>query len=105
MMNREQKLIDALFEIAMVIRFKPECFQDHDTESLARWIRRQLRGLGFYTAPLGCSWGVLMPKEQAEKIEREEEELKKCGWGCPDNSDHPHSLLVDDMSDPDMYGG
>ena len=105
MTDREQKLIDATFEIAMVIHFKPECFQDHDTESLAKWIRRQLRGLGFHTAPVGCSWGVLMSKEQAAKIEREEELNKKYGWGCPDNSDHLNSLNVDDMFDPDMYGG
>ena len=55
--EREQKLIDILFEVAMTLN--SSTFPDMTREELAEWIRRQLKGCGFPTTPIGSSWGIL----------------------------------------------
>lgn len=56
--EREQKLIDIMFEVVMVSK----TMQDMSNEVLALWVRRQLTACGFPTEPIGASWGVLVPK-------------------------------------------
>lgn len=59
--NREQQLIDICFDLVFTVL-------DHDhaakfikmtQEQKGKWVAERLRGCGFDTAPVGCSWGVL----------------------------------------------
>jgi len=56
--SNEQKLIDIMFEVGFVTRSSP-VLQAMDREQYAEWIADQLRIHGFYTQPMGLSWGVL----------------------------------------------
>ena len=58
-MNREQKLIDICFEIAMSMHNHKGYFKTANREEVAEWVADQLRESGFDTAPCGASWGVL----------------------------------------------
>ena len=57
-MSREQKLIDIMFQLAMVMREK-KGMRHMTKEQLAEWIARNLDDCGFRTKPIGSSWGVL----------------------------------------------
>jgi hypothetical protein len=53
--EREQTLIDAMFEIAM----RAHELAQLDRDDRAKWVAGNLRDLGFDTEPRGMSWGVL----------------------------------------------
>lgn len=67
--SREQRLIDAMFEIAMrtydsngrvaIKDRNEELFLFETREDYAKWIASQLNALGFEGGPVGCSWFVL----------------------------------------------
>lgn len=68
MRSREQKLIDIMFQIGLMIH--SPCNREGDNkaerwfatasqEDVANWIAEQLRGCGFDTEPVGMSWGKL----------------------------------------------
>lgn len=61
MQNREQKLIDIMFEIAMLA---PKVMHDRSKEEIAEWVRYNLAECGFKTMPCGLSWGVLVNDDQ-----------------------------------------
>ena len=65
MRNNQQKLIDIMFEIALMIHNHPY-FQDKNNEKICEWIRNQLKQCGFETIPLGSSWGVLKEIKNAK---------------------------------------
>ena len=56
--EREQKLVDIMFEVAQVSRTASVRNLSHE-EHMA-WVAKQLKGCGFETAPMGLSWGVLV---------------------------------------------
>jgi len=58
MKSNEQKLIDIMFEIGLMIH-NNEWFNEKSNEEVAEWIREQLKMCGFDTKPIGSSWGVL----------------------------------------------
>lgn len=58
MKSNEQKLIDIMFEIGLMIH-NNEWFNEKSNEEIAEWIREQLKMCGFDTKPIGSSWGVL----------------------------------------------
>ena len=58
MKSNEQKLIDIIFEIGLMIH-NNEWFNEKSNEEVAEWIREQLKMCGFDTKPIGSSWGVL----------------------------------------------
>lgn len=53
---KEQKLVDACFELAIV---SARGNGDKSQEEIAAWTASNLRALGFDTAPMGSSHGVL----------------------------------------------
>jgi hypothetical protein len=58
-MNREQKLIDLIFEIGLMISDPKIGLTEKPIEEKAAWIAKQLKACGFETTPCGASWGVL----------------------------------------------
>lgn len=58
MKTREQRLIDILFSVSLMIHNDP-LFKDMTDDQVAEWIRHNLQELGFKTIPVGSSWGVL----------------------------------------------
>jgi hypothetical protein len=60
-MEREQKLIDIMFEIALTIK-DSKVLQKKTNEELCAWVSGQLKTCGFDTEPMGASWGVLKTK-------------------------------------------
>jgi hypothetical protein len=66
-MNREQKLIDIVFEVAQASHLWNRKNQDEITsyyneggrEKHMEWVAEQIRLCGFDTQPIGSSWGVL----------------------------------------------
>ena len=66
MENREQKLIDAMFEIAQASYLmnrgpkKTTEYYNDVREDHMIWVANQLRSLGFDTAQVGASWGMLL---------------------------------------------
>jgi len=58
--EREQKLVDICFQVAMFVQDKRFNFHKMSQEELAEWVAKQLRECGFPTRPMGCSWGVLI---------------------------------------------
>lgn len=62
-MNREQELIDIMFQVAQFsaiyhgAKSESEYFERRDEHM--EWVAKQLRGCGFDTVPMGASWGVL----------------------------------------------
>jgi len=68
--NKQQKLIDICFEIAMTLhdpKYRKH-FHSMDKEHLAKWVRHQLKGCGFDTEPCGSSWGVLKKEPLINQI-------------------------------------
>jgi len=60
MRTENQKLIDIMFQIAMVLHSGCNTWaKDWSDENIAEWIRDQLKICGFDTVPMGASWGVL----------------------------------------------
>jgi hypothetical protein len=57
--QREQKLVDACFAIALLVSDPNLGFGKLSNEEKATYVAAQLRALGFDTAPCGASWGVL----------------------------------------------
>ena len=56
--SNEQRLIDIMFEVALMIQDVPS-LQKMDKEQLTAWVSKQLEDCGFKTEPQGSSWGVL----------------------------------------------
>ena len=56
---REQKLIDIMFDIVLVLRENTDWLKNTTREEAAEWTANQLRQCGFDTQPMGASWGVL----------------------------------------------
>lgn len=68
MKSREQKLIDIMFQIGLMIHSPcnregtddaKNWFATATEEDVANWIAENLRACGFDTEPIGMSWGVL----------------------------------------------
>ena len=59
MKDKQQKLIDIMFEIGLTIKTNSS-LQKMTDEELTFWIRKQLSQCGFETEPLGASWGILI---------------------------------------------
>ena len=55
--KREQLLIDATFEIAIMCQIGS--LKADSREKMADYVAGQLRQIGFDTIPMGLSWGVL----------------------------------------------
>jgi hypothetical protein len=54
--EREKKLVEACFELALLARVNPEWSVEHTADV----VRRNLRRLGFDVSdPVGATWGVL----------------------------------------------
>ena len=66
-MNKEQKLIDLLFEMVLASTNDTVFCKKPRGERMA-WVAN-LRTAGFDTHPIGCSWGVLVDNVFREKIE------------------------------------
>jgi hypothetical protein len=61
-MNREQELIDILYQAVLTV-LDPAFHKDFmklSQEQKAAWVTRQLKGCGFDTRPVGGCWGVLV---------------------------------------------
>jgi len=58
-MNREQQLIDIMFEASLTI-CNHEYFKEATDEEVVVWIRDQLYKCGFDVVPKGASHGVLV---------------------------------------------
>ena len=56
--SNEQKLIDIMFQIGLMIHNHPY-FKDLSNEQVCEWIRTELNECGFPVKPVGSSWGVL----------------------------------------------
>ena len=57
--DREQKLVDIAYEVAMTIKDNSDYWKGKTSEEIATWVSRQLRQCGFDTQPVGSSWGKL----------------------------------------------
>lgn len=57
-MNREQDLVDIMFQIAITIA-NNVYFDNLSNEEIAIWVAKQLKECGFETKPSGMSWGKL----------------------------------------------
>jgi len=70
--SSEQKLIDILFQCVMMINDPQhkQYFETMTNEELATWTRNQLNDCGFYTEPMGLSWGVLTSKKSKEDFSK-----------------------------------
>jgi hypothetical protein len=55
-MDREQELIDIIFQIAQV---SAQHMHGKTQEEICTWTAKQLRECGYDTEPIGASWGVL----------------------------------------------
>jgi hypothetical protein len=62
-MNREQKLIDICFDLVLTHHNYPKSFSGKPQDEVAKWVSEQLKECGFYTEPIGASWGVLVPMD------------------------------------------
>ena len=60
--EREQKLIDLMFSIAMIMNDKEvrKNFDKMSNDELAAWVTKQLSNSGFETKPCGSCWGMLL---------------------------------------------
>jgi len=61
---KEQKLVDIMFSVVMMIHDPKyrDNFMKMDREEIAEYVAKQLRDCGFDTKPCGMSWGVLRDK-------------------------------------------
>jgi len=61
--SREQKLVDILFEVAMMTK-ESKSLQELDREKYAEWIRHQLDLCGFKNfGPIGVLWCKLLEEK------------------------------------------
>lgn len=67
MENREQTLIDLMFEIVLAASENTTFCKRPRGEKMA-WVANNLRDIGFDTHPIGMSWGVLVSPSYREKI-------------------------------------
>jgi hypothetical protein len=58
MQNREQKLIDIMYQIGFTIHTN-KWFKNKTQDEIAEWISGQLRDCGFKVSPCGSSYGTL----------------------------------------------
>ena len=59
-MSAQQELVDIVFSVGLAVHDDATFhLQGKSREEVAAWIARQLMGCGFYTVPMGSSWGVL----------------------------------------------
>lgn len=58
-LEREQKLVDIMFEVVSAAHYNPKWFAKLTHEEKMAWVAKQLEGCGFPTTPLGASWGRL----------------------------------------------
>jgi len=56
--NREQLLIDIMFQIGLMIH-SSENLKSKSVPEVAEWIAGQLKDCGFPTYSCGSSWGIL----------------------------------------------
>lgn len=76
-MNKEQKLIDLLFEVVLASTNDPVFCKRPRGERMA-WVANNLRTAGFDTHPIGCSWGVLVDDVFREKIKVNTTNIDNC---------------------------
>lgn len=62
--RREQRLVDAVFEMFLVFHDYRNHFEGKSREEVAKWVSDRLTGVGFPTIPVGMSWGVLVEDEE-----------------------------------------
>ena len=74
MENREQNLIDLMFEMVLVATNDPIFCKRPRGERMA-WVANNLRDSGFDTHPIGMSWGVLVDSSFRDTIEVKTENL------------------------------
>ena len=74
MNNREQKLIDLMFEMVLVATNDPVFCKRPRGERMA-WVANNLRSMGYDTHPIGSSWGVIVDKEFRKDIPVKEDNL------------------------------
>ena len=55
-MNQEQKLIDIMYQVALI---SSKNLQYRNDEDIAAWVTKQLHGCGFKGEAVGSSWFVL----------------------------------------------
>jgi hypothetical protein len=55
-MQREQELIDIMFQIAITAANE---MHGKSHEEIASWVAEQLKLCGYVTKPVGASWGML----------------------------------------------
>lgn len=58
--DREQKLVDMMYQIAFTVKERNDYFKDKSTPEIAEWVTGQLAGCGFPTTPVGALWGMLI---------------------------------------------
>ena len=74
MENREQNLIDLMFNMVLVATNDPIFCKRPRGERMA-WVANNLRDLGFDTHPIGMSWGVLVDPSFRDTIDVKTENL------------------------------
>lgn len=62
MENKEQKLIDLMFEMVLTATNDPVFCKRPRGERMA-WVANNLRSMGYDTHPVGSSWGVIVNTE------------------------------------------
>lgn len=63
--SREQKLIDIMFEIALV---SAQRFHGKSNEEICAWVADQLHKCGFPTIPVGSGWGHLITEHNPNLV-------------------------------------
>jgi hypothetical protein len=66
MKSNEQKLVDLVFAVANLTKHD-ERVQKMDRETHMAWVSATLKRAGFYTVPMGMSWGVLTAPPPEER--------------------------------------
>lgn len=65
--QREQKLAQICFELALTMHTSGDHFRDKDVSYVAKWVADQLNQCGFRNIPIGSSWGYLVEEETFKK--------------------------------------
>lgn len=72
MKSEKQKLIDITFELVMIAHGWKD-FKNKSREEIGDWVSKNLKAAGFFTHPLGMSWGVLIEDpELIKKFEKDD---------------------------------
>ncbi len=64
--TREQQLVDICFQLTITAA---KYMRSKSNEDIAKWVASQLDACGFYTEPMGMSWGVLRDKPKVKEPE------------------------------------